>query len=79
MAVKEYKFTGVSPDGQPVQGSVFAGTKKAAQKKVDDLAERHAFRSRTLEPREVYLYRVRHANGKIMNGEQKAFSAEEIE
>lgn len=79
MAVKEYKFTGVSPDGQPVQGSVFAGTKKAAQKKVDDLAERHTFRSRTLEPREVYLYRVRHANGKIMNGEQKAFSAEEIE
>ncbi|MCH8123064.1 MAG: type II secretion system F family protein [Bacteroidetes bacterium] len=79
MAVKEYKFTGVSPDGQPVQGSVFAGTKKAAQKKVDDLAERHTFRSRTLEPREIYLYRVRHANGKIMNGEQKAFSAEEIE
>ena len=79
MAVKEYKFTGVSPDGQPVQWSVFAGTKKAAQKKVDDLAERHTFRSRTLEPREIYLYRVRHANGKIMNGEQKAFSAEEIE
>ena len=79
MAVKEYKFTGISRDGQPVQGSVFAGTKKAAQKKVNDLADRHSFRTRTLQPREIYLYRVRHANGKIMNGEQKAFSAEEIE
>ncbi len=79
MAVKEYKFTGVSRDGQPVQGSVFAGNKKAAQKKVDDLSERHSFRSRSLQPRETYLYKVRHANGNVMNGEQKAFSSEEIE
>jgi len=79
MAVKEFKFTGVSKDGQPVQGSVFAGNKKSAQKKVSDLAERHAFRMRSLQARDIYLYKVRHANGKVMNGEQKAFSAEEIE
>jgi len=78
MAVKEFKFTGVSRTGQPVQGTVFAPTMKSAQKKVDDLAERHAFRPRAVEKRQVFLYKVRHANGKTINGEQKAFSAEEI-
>ncbi len=79
MAVKEFKFTGTSRTGQPVQGTVFASTMKAAQKKVDDLAERHAFRPRVVQKRQTFLYKVRHTNGKIITGEQKAFSAEEVQ
>lgn len=79
MAVKEFKFIGISRAGQPVQGTVFAPSRKSAQKKVDDLAGRHAFRPHGLEQRQTFLYKVRHTNGKIINGEQKAFSAEEIQ
>jgi type IV pilus assembly protein PilC len=79
MTSKEFKFSGVSRNGQSVQGTVFAPSKKVAQQKVDTLAERHGFRQREMLQRQVYLYKVRHANGKTINGEQKAFSAEEIQ
>ncbi|NND71638.1 MAG: type II secretion system F family protein [Rhodothermales bacterium] len=78
MAVKEFKFSGLGPTGQPVQGTVFAATKRAATQKVNTLAEKHGFRTRTVSQRQVFSYKVRHPNGKIVQGEQKAFSAEEI-
>jgi len=79
MASKEFKFSGVSRVGQPVQGTVFAPSRKIAEQKVDALADRHGFRKRELLQRQVYLYKVRHTNGKTILGEQKAFSSEEIE
>ncbi|QXD15234.1 type II secretion system F family protein [Rhodocaloribacter litoris] len=78
-AVREYKFVGISHAGQPVQGTVFAPSRRAAQKKVQTLAEKHGFRPRDVQQRQVYLYKVRHPNGKVVTGEQKAFSAQEIE
>lgn len=78
MAVKEFKFTGTSSNGKLVQGTVFAPNVKSAQKKVDDLAVRHEFQTRDLQRRQTYLYKVRHPNGKVVSGEQKAFSSEEI-
>ena len=78
MAVKEYRFSGVSVAGQPVQGTVFAPSTRAAQKKLQSLAEKHRFRSESLVQRKIYLYKVRHPSGQIIRGEQKAFSAEEV-
>jgi len=78
MAVKEFRFNGISGNGQPVQGTVFAPNKKTATKRVDALAERHGFRSQSLEQRVTFIYTVRHANGKKIEGEQKAFSQEEL-
>ncbi|ARA93004.1 type II secretion system protein [Rhodothermaceae bacterium RA] len=79
MAVKEYKFSGVSLTGQPVQGTVFAPSKRAAQGKIEALSEKHRFRPQVLEERAVYIYKVRHPSGKVITGEQKAFSADEVE
>ncbi len=78
MAVKEFKFTGLGSNGQPIQGTVFAQSKRVAKRKVETLAEKHKFRPGGVQERSVYLYKVRHPNGKIVNGEQKAFSQEEI-
>lgn len=75
----EFRFSGLSAGGQTVQGTVFAPNRRTAQKKVGTLAERHKFTLRTLEERATFRYRVRHTNGKVVTGEQKAFSAEEIE
>jgi type IV pilus assembly protein PilC len=78
MAVKEYKFVGVGQGGQPVQGTVFAPSRRAAQKKVTTLSEKHHFRAQSIEQRSVYQYKVRHPSGEVITGEQKAFSADEI-
>ncbi len=78
MAVKEFRFTGLGNNGQPVQGTVFAASRRNAKQKVNVLAEKHGFRPRQVQERSVYHYKVRHPNGKVVNGEQKAFSQEEI-
>ena len=78
MAVKEFRFNGISQNGQPVQGTVFAPSGRAAAQKIEQLAEKHNFRQQGIEERRMYAYKVRHPNGQILKGEQKAFSAEEL-
>lgn len=77
--VREFKFIGTGQNGQPVQGTVFAQSRRAAQKKISTLAEKHKFRLQEVKQRQIYLYKVKHPNGKVVSGEQKAFSPEEIE
>jgi len=75
----EFRFNGLSAAGQPVRGTVYAPNKRAAHKKVADLADRHSFALRELDERVFFRYKVRHPSGKVVTGEQKAFSSEEIE
>jgi type IV pilus assembly protein PilC len=78
MPVKEFKFSGVGGNGQAVQGTVFAPSRRAAQSKVSQLAEKHRFRLQDVQSRETFTYRVKNADGEIVTGEQKAYSAEEL-
>lgn len=78
MAVKEFRFNGVGRSGQPVQGTILAPSRRAAQRKVSDLSAKHQFKPKEVLERRPYRYKVRHPNGKIIVGEQKAFSPEEI-
>ena len=75
----EFRFNGSSATGQPVQGTVYAPNKRTAQKKVADLADRHKFTLRDLDERVFFRYKIKHPSGKVVTGEQKAFSSEEIE
>src|SRR5690606_3675714 len=77
--MSEFRFKGVSATGQSVQGSVYAPNKRTAQKKVTVLAEQHRFQLRQLEERMIFQYKVKHPTGKVIRGEQKAFSADEIQ
>ena len=74
----EFRFNGVAPGGQSVQGTVYAPNKKAAEKKVQTLSERHAFTLRDLEQRMLFQYKIKHPSGKIVKGEQKAYGEDEI-
>lgn len=78
MAVKEFRFSGIGTAGQAVQGTVFAASKRHAQKKVSLLSSEHGFRLRHLLQRRSFVYKVRHPNGREVTGEQKAYSADEI-
>lgn len=75
----EFRFNGISPSGQPVQGTIYAPNKRTANKKVVEIAEKHRFTLRDIEERTFFRYKVRHPNGKVITGEQKAYAAEEIE
>ncbi|HLA64502.1 MAG TPA: type II secretion system F family protein [Rhodothermales bacterium] len=74
----EFRFTGTTAAGQPVQGTVFAPNKRTAQKKVTSLADQHRFQLQKLDERMIFKYKVRHPSGKTVQGEQKAYSADEL-
>lgn len=74
----EFRFTGVSGGGQSVQGTVYAPNKKSATKKVEALAKQHTFALRDLEQRMIFRYKIKHPSGKVVQGEQKAYAADEI-
>ena len=76
--MSEFRFTGVSPTGQSVQGTVYAKNKRTAQKKVTDLANQHSFQLREFEQRMIFRYKIRNTAGKVVKGEQKAYNASEI-
>jgi len=78
MAVREFRFQGVGPGGQSVQGTVMASSKQKAQEKVEDLSEEHNFRPSDLKKRRTFIYKVRHPNGTVKQGEQKAFTEQEV-
>lgn len=78
MPVAEYRFNGVGQNGHPVQGTVFAPSRRQARQKVAALSEKHQFNAKDLQQRRAYLYKVRHPSGKVITGEQKAFSPDEI-
>jgi type IV pilus assembly protein PilC len=78
MPVSEFRFSGVSQAGQPVQGTIFAPGRRQAQRKVAGLAEKHRFTLKQLQQRRSFLYKVKHPNGKTISGEQKAFGEDEV-
>jgi type IV pilus assembly protein PilC len=78
MPVSEFRFNGVGPSGQAVQGTVFAPSKRQAQRKVTELSSKHRFTLKELQQRRAFLYKVRHPNGKTITGEQKAYAQEEV-
>lgn len=75
----EFRFSGLAASGQSVQGTVYAPNKRTAQQKVRSLSEQHGFALRDLEQRMLFQYKVKHPSGKLIKGEQKAYSADEIQ
>lgn len=78
MPVREYRFSGVNVLGDSVRGTVFAPSKRAAQRRITDLSQKHEFRTDTVEQRRTYLYKVRTADGSTVKGEQKAYTPQEV-
>ncbi|MGA1495940.1 MAG: type II secretion system F family protein, partial [Rhodothermales bacterium] len=78
MASKEFRFSGAGQGGKPIRGTVFASSKRAAKKKVETLSGRHGFSLQSIEERVTYLYKVQRPGGKVIQGEQKAFSEAEL-
>ncbi|MBW7889067.1 MAG: type II secretion system F family protein [Bacteroidetes bacterium] len=74
----EYRIDGVSLSGKPVQGIINAETSKEAKSKATQLARERKFKVSGVHPRVTFLYRVKKGNEKPQDGEQKAFTKQEV-
>lgn len=76
--MQEYRFVGVGVGGQSVTGTIHASNKNAAEKKVEELSDKHRFVPQEVQQRVVFRYKVKHPEGETLTGEQKAFTKEEV-
>ena len=74
----EFRIDGVSLSGKPVQGIINAETVKLAKEKAAQMARERKFKVSAVHARSTYLYRVKKGKEKPIDGEQKAFSKQEV-
>ncbi|GBD89419.1 type II secretion system protein F [bacterium BMS3Abin04] len=74
----ELRFNAVRPNGQNIVGTITASTYKDGKSKIAKLVEKHQLKTKAIEKKVTFLYKVRKGNEKPTTGEQKAFSKEEV-
>jgi len=73
-----YRFKGLSPQGKIVTNEFDAENKKAAKERVEKFAQSRGFQVQAIEQKQNFLYKVE-KDGKVLNGEQEAYSKQELE
>lgn len=74
----EFRIDGVSLSGKPVQGIINAENMKQAKEKAAQMARERKFKVSAIHARSTFLYRVKKGNEKPIDGEQKAFTKQEV-
>ena len=75
----ELRFNALKVNGQTLSGTLTAPTPKEGKSKIRQLAEKHQLKIKSIEKKSTFLYKIRKGNEKPINGEQKAFSKEEVQ
>jgi type IV pilus assembly protein PilC len=74
----EFRIEGLSLAGKPVQGIINAETYKQAKSRAEQMSRDKKFKLSAVLPRTTYLYRVKKGSDKPIDGEQKAFTKQEV-
>ncbi len=74
----EYRIEGLTTTGHPVAGVISADTKKLAKQKAETMAREKKFKVTGIFERVAFLYRVQKGSDKPIDGEQKAFTKDEV-
>ena len=74
----EFRVEGVTPSGKAVAGAITADNKKSARQRADDMAREKKFKVTGIHERVNFLYRVQKGTEKPVDGEQKAYSKDEV-
>jgi type IV pilus assembly protein PilC len=75
----EFRVEGISTGGKPVQGVIEAENLRVAKQKSVLMANQRKFKLVRVLPRATFVYRVQRGSEKPINGEQKAFTKEEVQ
>lgn len=74
----EFRVEGVTLSGKPVAGVISADTKRLAKEKAALMAREKKFKVTGILERATFLYRVQKGTDKPLDGEQKAFTKDEV-
>ncbi len=74
----EYRVDGMTVSGKLITGSFTADSRSDAKKKAEQLARERKFKVTGVHERVAFIYRVRKGNDKPIDGEQKAYTADEV-
>lgn len=75
----EFRWQGINVSGRPVQSILNARSMKEAKQRVGEIAASRHVRVTALQKRATFRYKVRKGTEKPVQGEQKAFSKEDVE
>lgn len=74
----EYRIEGLTPSGKAISGVINADTKKLAKQRAEEMAREKKFKVTGVHERVSFLYRVQKGKDKPIDGEQKAFTPDEV-
>lgn len=74
-----FRFRGATADGKTVQKEFEAESKKVAKAQLNKLSRQKSIRIVSLEQKRIFQYKVRKNGQKPINGEQEAYTKEELE
>jgi len=74
----DFRVEGITLSGKPVGGVITAETKGIAKKKASDLARDKKFKITGVFERANWIYRVQKGTEKPLDGEQKAYTKDEV-
>lgn len=75
----EYRIEGVSLSGKAVAGTITADNLKSAKQRAQEMAREKRFKVSGVRERVPFLYRVQKGTEKPIDGEQKAFTKDEVQ
>lgn len=74
----ELRFNALKANGQSIVGTLNAPSVSEGKKKIQELVEKHGLKTKSIEKRSTYLYKVKKGNEKPISGEQKAYNKQEV-
>lgn len=75
----QFRLKAISPKGKIIQSEFEADNKKEAQVKVDRLSKTNGLKIESIDQKSLFIYKVKKSGKKPQNGEQEAYSKEELE
>ena len=74
----ELRFNAIKTNGQSIIGTISAPTVGDGKKKIQELVKKHGLKTKSVEKKSTYLYKVKRGDEKPFTGEQKAFNKQEV-
>ncbi|MCP5060968.1 MAG: type II secretion system F family protein [Ignavibacteriae bacterium] len=74
----ELRFNALKQDGQAIVGTISSSTVRDAKKKINALVQQHGLKTKSIEKKSTFVYKIRRGSEKPITGEQKAFNKEEV-
>jgi type IV pilus assembly protein PilC len=74
----EYRIEGILKSGKVVRGTLTAESSRLAKRRARQVARERHLENVKVRRRATYLYRVKQPDGKAINGEQRAYTKEEV-